>query len=68
MDNMDTDGINPKVYAAQVAATFLFLALALLIPASTIAWPAAWAFLGMNFILGTALSLWLYRHRQGLMK
>ncbi len=66
MKNMES--INPKVYTAQVAATFLVLALTLFIPAGTIAWPAAWAFLGMNFILGTTLSLWLYRHRQGLMK
>ena len=60
--------INLKVFIVQMAAIFLVLALALFIPAGTIVWPAAWAFLGMNFILGTALSLWLYRHNQGLMK
>ncbi len=62
------ESINLKVFIVQMAAIFLVLALALFIPAGTIVWPAAWAFLGMNFILGTALSLWLYRHNQGLMK
>lgn len=51
-----------------MAVLFLVFALALFIPAGTIAWPAAWAFLGMNFILGAAISMWLYRYNQGLMK
>ena len=62
------ESINLKVFIVQMAAIFLVFALALFIPAGTIVWPAAWAFLGMNFICGGAISLWLYRHNQGLMK
>lgn len=62
------ESINLKVFLAQMAVLFLVFALALFIPAGTVAWPAAWAFLGMNFILGTAISMWLYRYNQGLMK
>lgn len=60
--------INLKVHIAQSTAIFLAFALALFIPAGTIAWPDVWVFLGMNFIFGGAIDVWLYRHNQELMK
>lgn len=47
---------------------FLAFALALFLPAGTLAWPAGWIFLVLFFGFVIAVSLWLLRHNPGLLK
>jgi protein-S-isoprenylcysteine O-methyltransferase Ste14 len=60
--------IDMKVLVAKVVGLFVVFALALLLPAGTIAWFPAWVFLGLFFSFVVALSLWLMRRNPGLMK
>ena len=60
--------IDMKVLAAKVVGLFVVFALALFLPAGTIAWFAAWIFLVLFFSFVVALSLWLIRHNPGLLK
>jgi hypothetical protein len=62
---MDT---NVKTLIEQVAGMFVAFAMALFLPAGTIAWSAGWIFLALFFGFVTALSLWLLRHNPGLLK
>jgi protein-S-isoprenylcysteine O-methyltransferase Ste14 len=57
-----------KTLIVQVAGLFAAFALALFVPAGTIAWPAGWTFMVMFFSFVSALSLWLLRHNPGLLK
>src|SRR5262245_48434622 len=52
---------------ANVAGMAVVFALALFLPAGTIAWPAGWAFLALFFGFVVALSLWLLRHNPDLL-
>jgi len=51
----------------QTAVMMAVIALALFLPAGTLAWPAGWIFFGLMFGLSTAESFWLIRHNPGLM-
>ncbi len=55
------------VVAAQIAGLFVLFALALFLPAGTLAWPAGWVFLAVFFGFTVAISLWLLRHNPGLL-
>ncbi len=60
--------INPKLVAARIVGLFVLFALALFLPAGTIAWPAAWIFLVLFFACVIAISLWLLGHNPGLLE
>jgi hypothetical protein len=47
---------------------FLVFALALFLPAGTIAWIPGWIFLIMFFGFIVAINLWLFRHDPGLLR
>lgn len=61
-------GVNIKALVGQIAAMFLVFALALFLPAGTIAWLPGWIFLVMFFGFVAAISLWLFRHDHGLLQ
>lgn len=52
----------------QIVGMFVVFALALFIPAGTIAWPAGWIFLVLFFGFVVAISVWLLRYDPGLLK
>ena len=56
-----------KALVGQVVILLLVYALALFLPAGTIAWFPGWIFLVTSFGFGTALALWMYRHDPGLL-
>jgi protein-S-isoprenylcysteine O-methyltransferase Ste14 len=60
--------INSKQQIGQFAGTFVAFALALFLPAGTLAWPAGWIFLVLFFSFYLAVTLWLYRHNPGLLQ
>ena len=60
--------INIKQQALEIIGFFVVFALALFLPARTIAWPAAWIFLLLFFGFYLTVTLWLYRHNPGLMQ
>jgi protein-S-isoprenylcysteine O-methyltransferase Ste14 len=60
--------IDMKGLVAKVVGLFVIFAVALFLPAGTIAWSAAWIFLILFFSFVVALSLWLIRHNPGLMQ
>ena len=41
---------------------FLVMALALFLPAGTVAWPAAWVFLGLLFVCSLPITWWLLKY------
>jgi len=47
---------------------FLVMALALFLPAGTVAWPAAWVFLGLLFVCGLPITWWLLKYDPGLIE
>ena len=47
---------------------FVAIALGLFIPAGTIAWAAGWVFLGMLFITGVPMTLWLLKYNRSLIE
>jgi protein-S-isoprenylcysteine O-methyltransferase Ste14 len=53
--------------ALQTAVTMLVIALALFLPAGTLAWPEGWIFFGLMFGLSAGESAWLIRHDPALM-
>jgi len=59
--------INKPLLAGQIVFLFVVFALALFLPAGTIAWPAAWIFLVLFFSFVVALTVWLFRHSPGLL-
>lgn len=60
--------VNLKMLAGQFVGVFLLFALALFLPAGTIAWPAGWTFLGLFFGFILILNLWLLKHNPGLLQ
>jgi len=60
--------INTKALVGQIAAMFLVFALALFLPAGTIAWLPGWIFLIMFFGFVATITLWLFRHDPGLLR
>lgn len=59
--------VNLRALAIQIVVTFLIFALALFIPAGTMAWPAGWAFLALQFGFTVGISLWLWRFNPDLL-
>lgn len=60
--------INVKLLAGQIVGMFLVFALALFLPAGTIAWVAGWAYLILLFGFTIAISLWMLWHNPGLLE
>mgnify|MGYP001026379397 CR=1 FL=1 len=59
--------VNLKMLTAQIAGMFVVFALALFLPAGTLAWPAGWAFLVLFFGFTVALSYWLLQYNPALL-
>jgi protein-S-isoprenylcysteine O-methyltransferase Ste14 len=53
---------------AQLVSSFVLFALALFLPAGTLAWPAGWLFLALFFGFYLAITFWLARHNPGLLE
>ena len=60
--------VNLKLLAGQIVFLFLVFALALFLPAGTLAWLAGWAFLALFFSFVFAITFWLYKNNPGLLK
>jgi hypothetical protein len=60
--------VNVKILIGQFAGFFVTFALALFLPAGTIAWPVGWSFLIIFFGFFLGLNLWLFRHNPGLLR
>ncbi len=60
--------VNLKVLTMQIIVVFIIFALALFLPAGTIAWPAAWIFLALFFGFSIITFAWLYKHNPGLLQ
>ncbi len=60
--------VNVKLQVGEIIGFFVAFALALFLPAGTLAWPAGWAFLLLFFSFYLAVTLWLFRHNPGLMQ
>jgi len=56
------------VYLLQLAAWTAFIAALILWPAGTLAYPGAWAFIGLFTIGGLAMILWLSKHSPSLLR
>jgi protein-S-isoprenylcysteine O-methyltransferase Ste14 len=57
-----------KQQIGQFVGSFVIFALALFLPAGTLAWPAGWLFLGLFFGFYLAITAWLARHNPALLK
>ena len=53
--------LQAKVMVAE-SVEFLVMALALFLPAGTVAWPAAWVFLGLLFVCSLPITWWLLKY------
>lgn len=60
--------VNVKQQVGQFAGFFVIFALALFLPAGTLAWLAGWLFLGLFFGFYLAVTIWLFRHNPGLLQ
>jgi protein-S-isoprenylcysteine O-methyltransferase Ste14 len=60
--------VNVKQQIGQFAGIFVAFALALFLPAGTLAWLAGWIFLALFFGFYLGVSLWLFRHNPGLLQ
>jgi protein-S-isoprenylcysteine O-methyltransferase Ste14 len=60
--------INLESLLIQIAGFFTVFALALFIPAGTLAWLAGWVFLLLFFSFSLFIFSWLYRHNPGLLQ
>ncbi|MCL4552311.1 MAG: isoprenylcysteine carboxylmethyltransferase family protein [Candidatus Marsarchaeota archaeon] len=60
--------INLKLLVGQTVGLVVVFALALFLPAGTLAWPAGWVFLVLFFGFVAAINLWLLRHNPGLLQ
>jgi protein-S-isoprenylcysteine O-methyltransferase Ste14 len=60
--------VNVKSLVIQVAGVFMIFALALFIPAGTLAWLAGWIFLLLFFGFSLFIFFWLYRHNPELLR
>jgi protein-S-isoprenylcysteine O-methyltransferase Ste14 len=52
---------------AEMVAVYVGYALLLFLPAGTLRWGAAWVFLGIYVVVGTAMVLWLLKVNPGLL-
>lgn len=59
--------VNLVLLTAEIIGMFVTFALALFLPAGTVAWPAGWVFLGLFFGFVTVISLWLLRNNPDLL-
>jgi protein-S-isoprenylcysteine O-methyltransferase Ste14 len=59
--------LTPGRLLAKLATAILLLALALLVPAGTWRWPAAWAYLGLYLAFAVPVGVWLQRTNPGLL-
>ncbi len=59
--------VNVAQLTAQTVGLFVVFAVTLFLPAGTIRWPAAWAFLALFFGFVIALTAWLLRFNPGLL-
>jgi protein-S-isoprenylcysteine O-methyltransferase Ste14 len=62
-----TTVVNVAQLAAQIAGMIVVFAVTLFLPAGTLGWPAAWAFLALFFGFVVALTAWLLRFNPGLL-
>jgi protein-S-isoprenylcysteine O-methyltransferase Ste14 len=60
--------VNIKLLVWQIIGLVVLFALALFVPAGTIAWLAGWIFLGLFFGFYLAVTFWLLRHNPGLLQ
>ena len=60
--------MHAKLVVGQIAGVFLVFALALFLPAGTIAWPAGWLFLVLFVGFFASVTLWLFKHNPGLLR
>jgi protein-S-isoprenylcysteine O-methyltransferase Ste14 len=60
--------INIKQQIGQFAGFFVAFALALFLPAGTLAWRAGWIFLLLFFSFYFGVTVWLFRHNPGLLQ
>ena len=60
--------INIKEQVLETVGFFAVFALALFLPAGTLAWSAGWIFLLLFFGFYLTVTLWLYRHNPGWMQ
>jgi protein-S-isoprenylcysteine O-methyltransferase Ste14 len=60
--------VNVRLVVAQFVGFFVAFALALFLPAGTIAWPAGWIFLILFFAFFLGVNVWLFRHSPGLLQ
>jgi protein-S-isoprenylcysteine O-methyltransferase Ste14 len=56
-----------RLLTTEIVGMFVAFALALLLPAGTVTWPAGWAFMVLFFGFVVALSRWLIRHNPDLL-
>jgi len=59
--------VNMKLLVLESVLTVAAFALALFLPAGTIAWPAGWAFMALYLGFMILCGLWLLRHNPGLL-
>jgi protein-S-isoprenylcysteine O-methyltransferase Ste14 len=59
---------NLKQQIGQFVGSFVAFALALFLPAGTLAWLAGWIFLALFFGFYLVVTVWLYRHNPGLLQ
>lgn len=66
---VQVDAMKPNVplLVGQILGLFLAFALAIFLPAGTLAWPAGWAFLVLFFGFTIAVSAWLLVYNPGLL-
>jgi len=61
--------VNVKLLMGHSTVLFVLFALALFLPAGTIAWLAGWVFLGLLFFgFYLAVTVWLFQHNPGLVQ
>src|SRR5579884_3573710 len=60
--------VNIRLLVVQCVILFLVFALALFLPAGTLAWPAGWIFLILFFGFTIVLSLWLLKYNPSLLR
>jgi protein-S-isoprenylcysteine O-methyltransferase Ste14 len=60
--------INVKLFVVQSLGLFVIFALALFLPAGTLAWLAGWIFLLLFFSFYLGINVWLFRYNPGLLQ
>jgi protein-S-isoprenylcysteine O-methyltransferase Ste14 len=60
--------VNLKLVFGQFIGCFVLFALALFIPAATLAWIAGWVYLALFFGFYLAVNVWLFKHNPGLLQ